>query len=244
MPHPRFYCPSSLSPGQVVALPDAAARHATRVLRLAAGDPIVLFNGEGGEHEASIESADRDKVLARVLARRDPERESPLQVTLAQALCNAEKMDLIVQKAVELGAARIQPLVSARSVARLSGERAERRLRHWRSVAIAACEQCGRNRVPEVLEIGELSRWLGSSPLAGGPGLLLSPAAERPLSQLEVGTGLVTVLIGPEGGFTPDEEAAAGVAGFQPVRLGPRVLRTETAGLAALAALAAVAGDF
>jgi len=234
----------SLSPGLLVALPDAASRHASRVLRLAAGDPIVLFNGEGGEHEARIESAGRDKVLARILARRDPARESPLQVTLAQALCSAEKMDLIVQKAVELGAARIQPLVSARSVARLSGERADRRLGHWRGVAIAACEQCGRNRVPEVLEIAEFSRWLGSSPLLGGSGLLLSPAAERSLSQLEVSAAAVTVLIGPEGGLTPEEEAAAGVAGFQPVRLGPRVLRTETAGLAALAALAALAGDF
>ena len=241
---PRFHCPRPLREGLLVELPEPAARHAVRVLRLASGDGITLFNGEGGEHDACIEHAGRDQVLARVVAHRDLERESPLRVTLAQALCTAEKMDLIVQKAVELGAARVQPLASARSVARLRGERAVRRLGHWRGVAIAACEQCGRNRVPEVLELSEFPRWLGSAPLSGSAGLLLSPTAECSLSQLGSPAPDITLLIGPEGGLAPNEEAAAQVAGFMPVRLGLRVLRTETAGLAALAALAALAGEF
>lgn len=241
---PRFHCPLPLTPGETVALPAPAARHAVRVLRLGTGDAITLFNGEGGEHEARIESGGREQVLVRVMARHDVERESPLQVVLAQALCAAEKMDLIVQKAVELGVARIQPLVSARSVARLSGMRAARKVGHWRGVAIAACEQCGRNRVPAVSDVAEFRRWVGSRPLAGGSGLLFNPDAERSLSQLGSPAGPVTLLIGPEGGFTSDEAAAALVAGFQPVRLGRRVLRTETAGLAALAALAALCGDF
>lgn len=241
---PRFHCPLPLTPGATLALPEPAARHAVRVLRLGTGDAITLFNGEGGEHEARIEGAGRGQVLARVIARHDVERESPLPVVLAQALCAAEKMDLIVQKAVELGVAGIQPLASARSVARLSAMRAARKLGHWRGVAVAACEQCGRNRVPPVSEVAELRRWAGSRPLAGGTGLLLSPEADCSLSQFGPPAGPVTVLIGPEGGFTPDEEAAALAAGFRRVRLGRRVLRTETAGLAALAALAALCGDF
>lgn len=240
----RFHCPVPLSDGRLVELPDAAARHAARVLRLAAGDRITLFNGEGGEHEAVIERAGRDRVLVRVLAHRAVERESPITVTLAQALCPAEKMDQIVQKAVELGAARIQPFTSARSVARLGGERAGRRLGHWRAVACAACEQCGRNRLPEVLELEEFPRWLGTTSRSAGAGLLLSPVAERSLSDLGRPAGPVTLLVGPEGGLTPDEEAAAVIAGFERVRLGHRVLRTETAGMAALAALAVLSGEF
>lgn len=241
--NPRFYCAIPLAAQRSVDLPDAAAHHALRVLRLKPGDAVTLFNGEGGEYPGRIADAGR-KVRVELAAWRDIERESPLEVTLAQALPAGDRMDWVVQKAVELGVARIVPLSAARSVVKLAGARAERRVEHWQSVAVSACEQCGRNRVPEIAPILDLRHWLSLQPANnGGQRLLLSPQAGLRLRDVPAQGGL-TLLIGPEGGLTEDEEAAARAAGFQGMALGPRILRTETAGPAALAALAALHGDF
>ena len=243
---PRFFCPVPLAAGASVMLPEGAARHAARVLRLGVGAAVALFNGEGGEYEARIASVRKDAVQVDVLAWRDLERESPLRVTLVQALQAGDKMDLTVQKAVELGVADIQPVASRRSVLRLEGERASRRVEHWRGVAASACEQCGRNRVPGVAEVLPLMQWLSTLPMNGDASvqrLMLAPGAEASLTMLAPASNAI-LLIGAEGGLDPQEVAAAAAAGFKPVRMGPRVLRTETAGLAALAAMQALWGDF
>lgn len=242
MSAPRFFVPSPIVESEL-ALPPAAAHHALRVLRLRPGDPVVLFDGRGGEWRGRILSAGSGGVIAAGLERDSAERASPLTVTLAQALPGGDKMDWVVQKAVELGAAAIQPVESARCVVRLDAARADKRRRHWQEVAVAACEQSGLNRVPEVRPLASLSGWL-SRPDPAALRLRLAPDAERSLRELEAPAGPVVLLIGPEGGFTDGEAQAAETAGFIPVRLGPRVLRTETAGLAALAALQALWGDF
>lgn len=246
---PRFYCPDTdvaLANGRLVTLPDAAAHHALKVLRLRPGAGLVLFDGNGGEYSGRVEEAGR---VFRVMLDEwhDVEREASLRFTLAQALPSSDKMDLVVQKAVELGIASIQPLEAKRSVVRLSGERAEKRIAHWRQVAVAACEQSGRNRVPEVHGLLDLAHYLAMRPAddEGTPlRLLLSPHQGVRLAELPRPMGAVTLLVGPEGGFEAAEEAMARSVGFQPVRLGPRVLRTETAGLAALAAAMTLWGDF
>jgi len=242
---PRFYSPENLSVGACVALSESAARHAVRVLRLREGDALILFDGRGGEYVARIARCGRDEVLAELETWRDRECESPLAITLVQALQAGEKMDLTVQKTVELGAQRIVPVASQRSVVRLEGERAQRRVDHWRAVAASACEQCGRNRVPEIGDLEKLRSWL-ARPVDGDVlRLMLDPRSANTLQTLprpERGRR-VELLIGPEGGFAPEEETMAVEAGFCGVRLGPRVLRTETAGLAALAAIQCLWGD-
>jgi 16S rRNA (uracil1498-N3)-methyltransferase len=243
MSAPRIYYPDALASGRRIELPEQAAHHAARVLRLKSGDPVTLFNGQGGEFEASIEHIGKHSVAVLTGARRDPERESPLAVTLAQAISAGEKMDYTLQKAVELGIGHIQPLFSERSVIRLSGERADKRVQHWQNVVIAACEQCGRNLVPPVAPIMPLETWLGN-PRGEGMQLMLAPGAAETLRTLPRPQGAITLLIGPEGGFSPNEAKAAEICGFQGVRLGPRTLRTETAALAALAAMQALWGDF
>ena len=242
---PRFFCPGPLAAGAVVMLPESAARHAARALRLGPGDGVTLFDGGGAEYAGRIVSVRKETVEAELLAPREVSAESPLRVTLAQALQAADKMDLTVQKAVELGVAAVQPLASRRSVVRLDGERAVRRVEHWRGVAVSACEQCGRNIVPAVDDIQPLERWLGSlGPVAPGElRLMLAPAAAGTLTALPAPSHVI-LLIGAEGGLDPQEQAAAAAAGFVGVRLGPRVLRTETAGLAALAAMQILWGDF
>jgi 16S rRNA (uracil1498-N3)-methyltransferase len=242
----RFFCPVHLSPGLRVNLPEGAARHACRVLRLRVGDELVLFNGSGGEYSARITSIERERVEVEVLAWRERECEAPIRVTLVQAVQAGEKMDMTVQKAVELGVTRIVPVSSRRSVVRLDGERAIRRVQHWRAVSIAACEQCGRNRVPEVLDLGGLGQWLAEPAAPDVRRLVLSPGAQMALGDVAPPGpgGSIELLIGAEGGLAPDELALAEGAGFLPVSLGPRVLRTETAGLAALAAIQCLWGDF
>lgn len=242
MTTPRFYCPEILAQSGTAELPEQAAHHAARVLRLQAGDRVSVFNGRGGEGEARITDIGKRNVTLEIVDWHAVERESPLQVLLAQAISAGEKMDFTLQKAVELGVGNIQPLASERSVVRLSGERAEKRVAHWQGVVIAACEQSGRNRVPKVAPIRPLLDWLGRQD--GGLRLMLSPVAEVGLRDLPKPTGNITLLIGPEGGLSPAEAEAAQRYGFTPVRLGARVLRTETAALAALAAMQTLWGDF
>ncbi len=240
----RFHVPPVLASGAEVDLPAAAGHHAARVLRLAAGAAVTLFDGTGGEYAGRIVRVDGARVRVAVGSHRAVECEAPVRVTLAQGISSGERMDYTLQKAVELGVAVLQPLATARSVVRLTGDRAERRMEHWRQVVAGACEQCGRNTVPEVRAIAAPAAWLaGLGPVDGVARLTLAPAAPRRLSALaSVSSALLAV--GPEGGFDAAERALLARAGFEAVRLGPRVLRTETAALAALAAIHARWGDF
>lgn len=242
---PRFYCPEPLSANLQISLPENAARHASRVLRLREGDEMVLFDGSGGEYAARIAEVIRDRVQVDVLAWHAVERESPIAITLVQALQAGEKMDMTVQKAVELGVARIVPVSSRRSVVKLEGERALRRVQHWRAVATSACEQCGRNRVPLVAELVRLGQWVDVPCAPEVRRLVLLPGAALSLADMPgVQPGSqVEILIGAEGGFAPEEIEQALQAGYVGVRLGPRILRTETAGLAALAVIQSLWGD-
>lgn len=241
MNSPRFYCREALAPGAHVELPEPVARH-VRVLRLPPAAPIVLFDGRGGEYAATLERIERDRVVAAIGAWEDVERESALAVTLVQALQTGDKMDYTIQKAVELGVHTVVPVESRRSVLRLAGDRAGKRVAHWQGVAAAACEQCGRNRVPVVAPLEKLDHWL-ARPAGDALRLMLAPGADTTLAALPPARE-VHLLVGAEGGLDPQEVIAARQAGFQAVRLGPRVLRTETAGLAALAALQTLWGDF
>ena len=250
---PRLYCPTSLESDEVIDLPAAVAHHAARVLRLREGDPVTLFNGEGGESEARLTRIGSRSVSAMVGMHHAVERESPLQVTLLQGLAGAERMDYVIQKAVEMGVATIAPVTMARSVTRLDAARAAKRADHWRSVIVASCEQCGRNRLPLLHPLCDLDAALASPDDPGAdPGattgaalsLVLSPGEGSSLAAFDRPSGAIRLLIGPEGGLAPEELAAAHRAGFRNVRLGPRVLRTETAGPAALAAMSALWGDW
>ena len=249
MSSPRFFSPAALSVGITVELAADAARHAVRVLRLGVGDAVTLFDGRGGEYECRIESCGRsrnDRTVVDVLSKRNVERESPLDLVLVQALQTGEKMDLTVQKAVELGATRIVPVMTRRSVVRLEGERAAKRVAHWRAVAASACEQCGRNRVPEIEALTDLGEWLGRPASGGALRLMLDPVGAMGFDSLPrpaSGQG-IDLLIGAEGGLSEDERRCAVAAGFSAVRLGPRILRTETAGLATLAVIQCLWGDF
>lgn len=240
---PRIHCPFPLAPGATLELPPEASHHVAKVLRMGEGDALILFDGRGGEWRARLHRV--GKTMAAVLESFDEvDREAPIPVTLVQGLPAADKMDWIVQKATELGVARIRPVVARRSVIRLSGERMARRAAHWQAVAVAACEQCQRNRVPEVAPLVDLMDYFAEAPVPSGHRLMLAPGAELRLADLAPPTGPVTLLAGPEGGFEENELAAARLTGFQAVRLGPRVLRTETAGMAALAAMMALWGDY
>jgi len=242
---PRIYSEQDLSPGREVLLPEQAGEHVARVLRMERGHPLILFNGDGRECDARLASLAKRAVTAEVLAIREVDREATLKLTLAQSIARGEKMDWILQKATELGVARIVPLVTERTEVRLDEERAGRRLAHWHSVVASACEQSGRNRLPELDAPQKLDRWLGSLDAATGEArLALLPEGEigpRELGGLPQGALLV---IGPEGGLADNDIAMLRHAEFRGLKLGPRVLRTETAGIAALAALQAMFGDF
>jgi 16S rRNA (uracil1498-N3)-methyltransferase len=252
---PRFYCPVEISTGQAIELPASIAHHATRVLRLQHGAELVLFNGRGGEFQSVIAQIGKNSVTVVIEKHLAIERESQLSVTLAQTICASEKMDWIVQKAVELGVNRIQPIATKRSVVKLSAERGEKRLSHLRKVVISACEQCGRNLIPEVLPPASLQDWLGQQIVYRGSFageelsdsyFVLSPAAKEGLRYYSrtSRTTAITLLVGPEGGFARDEEASVLAAGFLPLRLGPRILRVESAALAAVAAMQVIWGDY
>ena len=239
----RFYHSSELAPHREIFLDEAAAHHAARVLRLRQEDVVVLFNGKGGEYPARITGISKTKVTVLTGEWQNIERESPLHIILAQAVSSTEKMDFTVQKAVELGATAIQPLASQRSVVRMDAARAQKRIEHWRKVAIAACEQCGRNRVPQIAETVLLKKFLVKAK-NGALRLVLSPGGGLSFKQLKYQGGGIILLVGAEGGLTAEEEQAASGAGFTPVTLGKRIMRTETAGLAALAAIQSLWGDF
>ena len=284
MSTPRFYCDfkntGKLAPGAIVTLPENAAIHACRVLRLQAGDTAILFNGDGNDYSCELLFIKKNEVTAKVKAASAVNRESPLKVTLAQGISSGDRMDFTIQKAVEMGITAIQPIAGQRSVVKLSGERAEKRRDHWQNVVISACEQSGRAVVPEVAAPLSLVNWLGTGPAftpaggvsakypplhgdlgattAGGVSakypplhgdlgatrITLSPTAKYTLQDLPIPTGDICLLIGCEGGLTEDEMELAAINNFIPVRLGNRILRTETAALAALAAMQTLWGDY
>jgi 16S rRNA (uracil1498-N3)-methyltransferase len=239
----RCYAPPPLRAGDTRLLSEEASTHVARVLRARVGQALTLFDGRGGEYDARILAIERRGVQVQIDLHRAIERESPLPVTLLQALARGERMDIIVQKATELGVAGIIAHAAERSVVRLDASALARRCEHWRAVAISACEQCGRNRVPTIAAAPDLASAIALSD-AHSLRLLLAPEAELTLIAAARQAAGITLAVGPEGGFSDDEIALAQHHGFRFCRLGPRVLRAETAPLAALAAIQAVAGDF
>lgn len=243
MPNSRFYHPEKLSPGAIASLTPNAATHASRVLRMQVGDKAILFNGDGNDYLCELTLVKKSEVIAKVKSIHKVSSESPLKIRLAQAISSGDRMDFTIQKAVEMGVTTIQPIASQRSVVKLSGERAEKRREHWQNVVISACEQSGRALIPEVLPPLPLSNWLGQNP-AAGMRVTLSPTATQTLHELSKPTGEICLLIGAEGGLTDEEINLAAAHGFIPVRLGSRILRTETASLAAIAAIQTLWGDY
>lgn len=238
----RVYVDAPLTSGALVSFGGTAAAHVGRVLRLEAGDDVTLFNGDGADYPAKIAAFGRGTVEAAVANRVAARAESPLAVTLVQGIARAERMDLVVQKATELGIAALVPVAAARSVVKLDAGTRARKREHWRGIAIAACEQCGRARLPAIADPRPLAAVLAEKPAAGAR-LLLAPDAPLSLAAAARGEKAIEILVGPEGGLDEAERRAAQDAGFRACRLGPRVLRSETAAIAALAVLQAVAGD-
>jgi 16S rRNA (uracil1498-N3)-methyltransferase len=239
----RAYVDLPLAPGARVTLPDAAGAHLVRVLRLREGDACVLFNGDGRDYDARLVEAGKRGAVAEVAASRAVDNESPLRIVLLQGIARGEKMDLILQKATELGVDRIVPVDAERTEVRLDGERLRKRVAHWHSVVASACEQCGRARLPtldEPVAIASAAEAAIGAPLR----LTLDPRGAHRLPALSLAASTtVAVAIGPEGGWSPRDRAVLEAAGFEGLRLGPRILRTETAGLAAIAALQSLYGD-
>jgi 16S rRNA (uracil1498-N3)-methyltransferase len=239
----RLHVEAPLPVGARIALPESTAGHLVRVLRAQAGDACVLFNGDGHDYDARIVAAGKRDAEVEILAARAIGNESPLRIVLLQALARGEKMDWILQKATELGVDAIVPVASERSEVRLDGERADKRSAHWRSVVVSACEQSGRATVPAVAAPGPLAQAVAGLP-ASTQRLLLDPLATQGMRMLDVAAGGIVLAIGPEGGWSARDLAMLRGNGFEGLRLGPRVLRTETAGIAAIAALQACHGDF
>ncbi|HVJ96794.1 MAG TPA: 16S rRNA (uracil(1498)-N(3))-methyltransferase [Acidimicrobiia bacterium] len=240
---PRIHLAGALNPGTSVQLPEQAGEHVARVLRLEVGHPLILFNGDGCEYDARIAAIAKRAVTVDVNERRVVSRESQLVLTLAQGVARGEKMDWILQKATELGVHRIVPLVTERTEVKLDEERAERRVAHWRDVIASACEQSGRTQLPDIEAPRKLAAWASSLPDDGAARYALLPDGDTSLRDIDANVRAAILVVGPEGGFSDHDEAALRQSGFKGLRLGPRVLRTETAGLAAIAALQAVVGD-
>lgn len=238
---PRFYCPETLVIGATIELPDHVSHH-LQVLRLETGAQITLFDGQGGEYAATLSRLEKRRAEAEIKLFLPREAEPPHAITLAQALPEGSKMDWIVEKAVELGATAIQPLAAQRCVVRLSAERAAKKAAHWQGIIIAAAEQCGRNRLPHLADTADFGAWISQHDMHRR--ILLTPRAEQPLSDWarHQPAQPVTLMVGPEGGYSEAEENAALAHGALALSMGPRVLRTETAGLAAIAALNALWG--
>jgi 16S rRNA (uracil1498-N3)-methyltransferase len=248
MSNHRFYSAENLKLGSIVKLSENAAVHATRVLRLNVGDAIKLFNGDGYDYTCELMSVKKSEVLAKVKSSEAINNESPLNITLLQGISSGERMDYTIQKAVELGVTQIQPLSTERSVVKLSPERAQKRLEHWQNVVIAACEQCGRAKIPQVAIPLSLTAWLGGNTYAGAGDanlrILLNPIGAKRLSSLPKTTQNIQLLIGAEGGLSQAEIDLATNHNFQSIILGPRILRTETAALTAIATMQTLWGDF
>ena len=240
----RFYTAENLKIGATVKLSENAATHATRVLRLEISDEIVLFNGDGNDYTCAITSIKKTEALVVVKSFVKMTNESPLNITLLQGISSGDRMDYTIQKAVELGVTAIVPIVTTRSVVKLSNERAEKRLAHWQNVVHAACEQSGRAVVPQVASPVSLSAWLATNPDCNSTRILLNPIGALSLAELRKPIGHIELLIGAEGGLSQTEIDAALSQGFQSVILGARILRTETAALVAISAMQTLWGDF
>ncbi len=240
---PRLFVDRPLAAGAEITLGDDAARHVGRVLRCRPGDALTLFDGSGAEFAGSLASVGRRGVVIRLAERRDVSVESSLGITLIQGVARGDRMDTVVQKATELGVRRIVPLLSEFSVVRLDAERAEKRRQHWQRVAASACEQCGRNVLPSIDPPVSLPELLAAAIPANAARLLLLPSAPTALPAAADGPGAVELLVGPEGGLSDDEIELATSRGYRPVSLGPRILRTETAAIAALTVAQALWGD-
>lgn len=240
---PRVWVALPLGKERKIELPASAARHLLQVLRLRTGDRVVLFNGDGRDHGGEIVATARSRVAVHLDTAGPPEGPPRLDIRLGLGISKAERMTFALQKATELGVSRITPLFAERTLVRLSGERLDQRLEHWRGVLIAACEQCGRRRLPVLATAEPLFSWLQNRD-PDGLALDLDPFAPRTLRDLSPPKGAVSLLVGPEGGLSEDEHAQAAAVGFTSVRLGPRILRAETAPLAAIAAVQTLWGDF
>ena len=240
---PRIYTAQELSVGTEILLPEQAGEHAVRVLRLERGHPLILINGDGCEYDAELASLAKRAVTAVITQARAVDREAALSITLAQSIARGEKMDWILQKAIELGVSQIVPLVTERTEVKLDEERAERRMAHWDSVIESACEQCGRTTLPALAPPQRIDRWLTALDF-GGVRLAMVPDGETTVRELPQTNSGVIVVVGPEGGLSEQDVAVLRQADFVGLRLGPRILRTETAGIAVIAALQALHGDF
>jgi 16S rRNA (uracil1498-N3)-methyltransferase len=238
---PRTYIRQALASNSTVTLDAVASNHLARVLRLKPGAALRVFNGEGGEYDAILQSSSKKQTIIELGEFHDVDRESALQLILAQGIARGERMDLIIQKAVELGISHIVPLQTSRTVVRLDEDRADKRLQHWQGIIIAACEQCGRNTLPTLSEIQSFGQWTASADK--GMPVMLDPMAEQPITGLQQPAGKLSLLIGPEGGLSEHERDTAYANGFQGLRLGPRILRTETATITGLSLIQAWWGD-
>lgn len=241
---PRIYTPQALANGEHLTITGQPAHHVTRVLRLRAGASVRVFDGKGCEHQAQLLEVTRSGITLGIEASITTTPESRLQITLLQGVARNDHMDLVLEKAVELGVQTIQPLWMQRSQTRLKGERLEKRSNHWQGVIISACEQCGRATIPQLLLTADYSSGINNETSNGELRLMLQPEAQSCLPELEKPAGRIAILVGPEGGLTPEEQVLAGAARFTGIRMGPRVLRTETAALAALAGIQTLWGDF
>ncbi|HGO7071674.1 TPA: 16S rRNA (uracil(1498)-N(3))-methyltransferase [Neisseria meningitidis] len=239
---PRFHLPENLSVGQTVALPDNIVRH-LNVLRVRPNENITLFDGKGKAHAARLTVLEKRRAEAEILHEDTTDNESPLNITLIQSISSGDRMDFTLQKSVELGVTAIQPVISERCIVRLDGERAAKRLARWQEIVISACEQSGRNTVPPVLPIIGYREALDKMP-SESTKLIMSINRARKLGDIRQPSGAIVFMVGPEGGWTEQEEQQAFEAGFQAVTLGKRILRTETVALAALAAMQTLWGDF
>jgi len=237
----RVYTPQILSSAATVELPGSASHYLSRVLRLSVGDRVTLFNGDGSNYPGEISEIQRQSMLVKLFDGQVAGNESPLKITLVQAISRGERMDFSLQKATELGVFCIQPVISSRVEVRLDDKRQAKRLSHWQGVVISACEQSGRATVPEVKTPLSLEQWLAA--VDEYPRLVLDPAAVIKMSSFSITGNAVSILVGPEGGFTDEELERVRSVGVTAVSFGPRILRTETAGPAAIAVLQSIAGD-
>ncbi len=242
----RIFVDQKLRTGAVVVLADEAAHHISRVLRFRLGHPLILFDGRGGEYDAEISKVNKRSVEVNINQYHEVDNEPPLHITLAQGISRGQKMDFILQKAVELGVGRIIPVMAEHGNVRLDEERQQKKIKHWNGIIIGACEQCGRNKIPELVAPLSFDECLGidAGTDKGMTKIVLHPGTRRRLSKLAKPEGGIMLLVGPEGGFSDTEVEKACTEDYQSINIGPRILRTETAALAAISACQVLWGDF